>query len=121
MKSKPEVKSVLRREQDILDRLDNVKRLIEMETTLRTATGTDMWGCYCLTGRNGERISDDLLHTLMEEIQMQLLSITALCYGDNPDLGEPAPMLAWKFGADKGGHPADRFHDMWDECLEWNA
>lgn len=112
----------LRKEQDILDRLDNVRRLIQMETTLITAEGATIWNRYCLTDREGKRIGDrsrDLLHEVREEIQMQLLSITALCYGDNPDIGEPVPMLEWKDNSDFCS--ADKFHDTWEECLQWNA
>ena len=114
--------SRLRREQDILDRLENVKRLIEMETTLVTAEGTSGWSHYCMTGRDGKRIGDisnDLIYDLREKIQLQLLSITALCYGDNPDVGEPMPMLEWKDSSECNTH--DKFRDVWDECLCWNA
>ena len=38
--------SRLRREQDILSRLENVKRLIEMETTLMTAEGAKKYAHY---------------------------------------------------------------------------
>ena len=37
--NKMEIKETLRREQNILDRIDNVRRLIEMETTLLTVEG----------------------------------------------------------------------------------
>lgn len=119
-----DIDSRLRRERDILDRLDNVRRLIEMETTLLTVEGARMWCNFNMTDRHGNRIgdsTDDLLHELRDTIQMQLLSITALCYGDNPDVGEPFPMLEWKFTEGREGHPADEFHDMWDKCLVWNA
>ena len=118
-----DIDSRLRRERDILDRLDNVRRLIEMETTLLTVEGARMWCGYAMVDRHGNKcggLSDDLLHDLRDTIQMQLLSITALCYGDNPDVGEPFPMLEWKT-TEGNGHPADEFHDMWDKCLTWNA
>lgn len=87
-----EKKSRLRREQDILDRIENVKRLIQMETTLLTAEGAGNWSGYCMVDRKGQLIGskavDNLLHDLRDTIQLQLLSITALCYGDNPDVGE---------------------------------
>ena len=116
-------KSRLRREQDILDRLENVKRLIEMETTIMTANGAKRYASYCRVDSNGKRLGsriDDLLHDLQEEIYLQLLSITALCCGDNPDIGEPYPMLEWK-QSESGKHSSDKFYDMWKECLEWNA
>lgn len=116
-------KSRLRREQDILDRLDNVKRLIQMETTLLTCDGARRWCGFCLTDREGKRIgniTDSLLNEVRDEIQMQLLSIVALCYGDNPDVGEPYPMLEWK-PIEDDRHPADKFHDVFEECLAWNA
>lgn len=117
--------SRLRREQDILERIENVKRLIQMETTLITAEGCRHYCGYCFTDREGKRIgsaTNDLLYNLRDEIQLQLLSITALCYGDNPDVGEPMPMLEWKMRATaEEEHPADRFHEVWDECLIWNA
>ena len=114
--------SRLRREQDILDRLENVKRLIQMETTLLVSEGARQWCGYCHVDRHGNRIGstvDDLLHNLRDEIQMQLLSLVALCYGDNPDVGEPAPMLEWK--TDNDFVSEDRFREVWDECLIWNA
>lgn len=116
-------KAILRREQDILDRLENVKRLIEMETTVMTADGAKKYMGYCMVDRNGQRIGsniDDLLHNLREEIQLQLLSITALCYGDNPDVGEPYSTLEWK-ESKTDEHSEDKFWDMWHECLQWNA
>lgn len=114
----------LRREQDILDRIENVKRLIQMETTLLVGEGCRHYGRYYFTDRDGKRIgnvTDDLLHDLRAEIQLQLLSITALCYGDNPDVGEPVPMLEWKMRATAEKHPEDIFRDAWDKCLIWNA
>lgn len=121
--SKIEKDSRLRRERDILDRLENVKRLIEMETTLLTVEGARYWCHMSRTTRDGKQIGDDLLHEVRDEIQLQLLSITALCYGDNPDLGEPAPMLEWNYNNDDkhNEHPEDRFRHVWDECLQWNA
>lgn len=115
-------KSRLRREEDILERLENVKRLIQMETTLLVTEGARPWCGYCQVGRDGQRIGltiDDLLHDLRSEIQMQLLSLVALCYGDNPDVGEPCPMLEWN--QNKDFVPEDRFREVWDECLIWNA
>ena len=111
----------LRREQDILDRLENVKRLIQMEKTLLTANGITNYSGYCLVARDGKKISQDLLSELRDEIQLQLLSITALCYGDNPDIGEPMPMLEWNMSIKDDRHPADKFRDVWEECLIWNA
>ena len=120
-----EKKSRLRREQDILDRIENVKRLIQMETTLLTAEGAGNWSGYGMVDHKGQLIGskavDNLLHDLRDTIQLQLLSITALCYGDNPDVGEPVPMLEWNTSLEGEGHPADVFRDAWDKCLIWNA
>lgn len=119
-----EKKSRLRREQGILDRIENVKRLIQMETTLFTVEGAETWKRYCFVDGKGQRIgslTEDLLHDLRDTIQLQLLSITALCYGDNPDVGEPVPMLEWNTSLEGEGHPADVFRDAWDKCLIWNA
>ena len=116
-------KSRLRREQEIFDRIDNVKRLIQMETTIMTANGADQYARYCMVDRNGQRVGNgiyDLLHDLREKIQLQLLSITALCNGDNPDVGEPDAMLEWKC-SETDKHSEDKFRDMWEECLQWNA
>jgi len=116
-------KAELRREQEILDRLENVKRLIQMETTIITSMGAEQYANYCMTDRNGQKIggySNNLLNDLREKIQLQLLSITALCYGDNPDLGEPDAMLGWK-QSNTNEHSEDKFRDMWGECLQWNA
>ena len=113
--------SRLRREQDILERLENVKRLIQMETTIMTANGAGQYANYCMIDRNGQKIGgygNNLLNDLREKIQLQLLSITALCYGDNPDLGEPDVMLEWK-QSNTNEHSEDKFRDMWDECLGW--
>lgn len=120
--SKLEIMNRLRTEQDILDRIDNVKRLIGMETTLLTSAGAGHWRSYTLTDRDGRRIRPsnyDLLHDVRDEIQLELLSIVALCYGDAPDIGEPAPMLEWKEG--DGYSTEDLFRDTWDKCLQWNA
>ncbi len=117
-----EVNARRRRETDILERIENVRRLIEMETTLLTSEGSEKWCRYCMTDRDGKRIGssiDDLLHSVRGEIQLQLLSIVALCYGDNPDVGEPVPMLEWKQNTDFCSE--DRFREAWDECLLWNA
>lgn len=116
-----DVAARLRQEQDILNRLENVRRLIQMETTLLTAEGARQWCHYYAVDRDGKRFSavNDLLHDLRDEIQVQLLSITALCYGDNPDVGEPTPMLEWKHN--EGFCSEDRFREVWDECLMWNA
>lgn len=122
--SKIEINARLRQEQDILDRIENVKRLIQMETTLLTTEGAQTYTGYCHVDRNGQRIGNnicDLLHDLRETIQLQLLSITALCYGDNPDLGEPCPMLEWHKNGEYEEHPEDKFRDTWKECLIWNA
>ena len=120
-----EKKSMLRREQDILDRLENVKRLIQMETTLMTPEGAGHWRGYCWVNNKGQiigdKMSNNLLKELREQIQLQLLSITALCNGDNPDVGEPVPMLEWNTSNNEGRHPADVFHDVWEKCLIWNA
>lgn len=113
-----EKKSRLRREQDILDRIENVKRLIQMETTLFTAEGAEMWKRYCFVDSKGQRIGSSingLLHDLRDTIQLQLLSIVALCYGDNPDLGEPVPTLEWTEKME------DTFRDAFKKCLNWNA
>lgn len=115
-------KSILRRKQDILDRIENVKRLIQMETTIMTANGAKKYANYCMVDRDGKRLgssTDELLDDLRDEIQLQLLSITALCYGDNPDVGEPYPMLEWVRGLNE--HAEDKFRDAWKECLIWNA
>ena len=122
--TKIEQESRLRREKDILDRIDNVKRLIEMEGTLLTVDGARRFASYSMTDRNGKRlgdISDTVLNQLRDEIQLQLLSITALCYGSNPDVGEPTPMLEWNMDIKDERHPADKFRDVFDECLRWNA
>lgn len=118
MASDAEMKSRLRREQDILDRLENVKRLIQMECTL-TTTGVP-FSRYKNHDKNGKVFGDDVLHDLRGEIQLQLLSIAALCYGDNPDIGDPMPMLEWSVNGNYDGHPEDRFREVWDECLTWN-
>ena len=118
-----EIRSLHRKEQDILDRIENVKRLIQMETTLLTAEGARHWSSYCMVDRKGQMIgnrsTDNLLQDVRNQIQLQLLSITALCYGNSPDVGEPAPMLEWKRG--EGFSPEDKFREMWEECLSWNA
>ena len=44
--SRPEVISRLRREQDILERLKNVERLVQMETTLMTVEGAKRYCGY---------------------------------------------------------------------------
>ncbi len=110
----------LRREQDILDRIENVKRLIQMETTMLTCDGCGMYPQYRLSDRDGKVFSKNLLSDVRDEIQMQLLSIVALCYGAGPDVGEPVPMLEWKQST-TDQHSSDKFWDMWDECLGWNA
>lgn len=110
-----------RREQDILERIENVKRLIQMENTLLTGIGTRQWVSYKAVDRNGQSFDNqNLLDHVREEIQLQLLSITALCYGDNPDLGEPYPMLEWNTGLEEG-HPSDVLWDTWQKCLIWNG
>ena len=124
MRSKAEINSRLRREQDILDRIENVKRLIQMEKTLLTCKGCEMYiGYKNYVRSDNQAFGDDLLSDLRDEIQRQLLSIVALCYGANPDIGEPMPMLEWNTSAkfENNEHPVDRFHDVFDECLIWNA
>lgn len=121
--SKVEEKAILRREQDILDRIENVKRLIQMETTILTAHNAKEYAAYCMVDCNGKRIGyicDNLLGNLRAEIQLELLSIVALCYGDNPDIGEPMAMLEWQKNGEYEDHPEDRFRDVWEECLGWN-
>ena len=109
-----EAKERLRREQNILDRLEGVKRLIQMETTLMTTEGaTRFRGCRNAGGR-------PLLNEVRYEIQVQLLSLVALCYGDNPDIGEPGAMLDWGGEVD-GEHPEDYFRRTFNACLHWNA
>lgn len=109
-----EAKERLRREQNLLDRLEGVKRLIQMETTLMTTEGTKRFrGCRNADGR-------PLLNEVRYEIQVQLLSLVALCYGDNPDIGEPGAMLDWGGEVD-GEHPEDYFRRTFNACLHWNA
>lgn len=124
MRSKAEIESRLRREQDILDRIENVKRLIQMEKTLLTCKGVERYiGYRDYVKKDEKAFGDELLQDLRNEIQLQLLSIVALCYGANPDVGEPMPILEWNTNAkfENGEHPADRFRDVFDECLYWNA
>lgn len=109
------VKAMLRREQEILDRLENVKRLIQMECTLQTANGAEMWGRFRGSSSDGKSYGDDLIHSCRDEIQLQLLSIVDLCWGNNPDMGEPTAMLEWADGGE------DDFRDMFEKCLRWNA
>lgn len=118
--SKNTQRAILRREQDIIDRLDDVKRLIQMENTLLTASGIYHYRRFRLTSQDGQQIGDDLIHSLRDEIQLQLLSIVALCYGDNPDLGEPSPMLEWVDTVDSQ-NAQDVFREVWKKCLIWNA
>ena len=109
-----EAKERLRREQNILDRLEGVKRLVQMETTLMTTEGAMRFrGCRDANG-------SPLLNEVRDEIQVQLLSLVALCYGDNPDIGEPGAMLEWGGEVD-GEHPEDYFRRTFDACLHWNA
>ena len=110
----------LRQEQDILNRIDNVKRLIQMETTLLTCDGCSLYPQYQLSDREGKAFSDTLINNLRDKIEMQLLSITAICYGKVPDMGEPMPTLEWK-QSDTDQHSADKFWDAFEECLAWNA
>lgn len=106
---------ILRKEAEILSRIDNVKRLIQMETTLAAAYGTWNWSRYCLVDREGSRIGNaDLMQEIRDEIQVQLLSITAMCHGDYPDICDSFPMLEFKRGCE------DKFRETWDECLAWN-
>ena len=117
--NKLEIQSELRREQDILDRLENVRRLIQMEYTLMTSDGANRFNRFYQTDRDGKRFGDGLLNELRDTIQLQLLSIVALCYGDNPDIGEPAPMLEW--ATDIGCNAEDKFREVWGGCLRWNS
>lgn len=113
--------SRLRRETDILERIENVKRLIEMETTLITGIGTRTWIGYKAVDSKGQSYAQhNLLDDLRDEIRLQLLSITALCDGDNPDLGEPYPMLEWASEVD-GENASDKLWEIWQKCLHWNA
>lgn len=109
-----EAKERLRREQNILDRLEGVKRLIQMETTLMTTEGATQFRKYRLVD-NGSSLFNDV----GDEIQVQLLSLVALCYGDNPDIGEPGAMLEWGGEVD-GEHPEDYFWRTFKACLHWN-
>lgn len=111
----------LRREQDILARIENVKRLIQMEGTLLINDNNHCWSRYTLIGRDRREISNMLLDELRGEIEMQLLSILAMCFGKNPDTGEPAPMLEWNTDADVDEHPSDAFWTMFEKVLRWNA
>ena len=94
-----------------------------MKTTLMTAEDASNYGSYKWYSRSdGKAFGAELIYDLSEVIQLQLLSIVALCNGDNPDLGEPCPMLEWQSMSNKQKkHPADRFYDVWKECLRWNA
>lgn len=120
-----EKQSRLRREADILERLENVKRLIQMENTIEVGNGCEHFAGYCMVDREGKalgnKFSNNLLNEVREEIQLQLLSIVALCYGDNPDIGEPMPMLEWNMDYKGDKHPSDAFRDLWDEVLNWNG
>ncbi len=107
-----ETKARLRKEADILDRIDNVKRLVQMETTLLTVDNGS-WNRYRNANNKGEAFGKNLLDDVRDEIQLQLLSIVALCYGDAPDVGEPFPKLEWQ--------DEDTFREVWRDCLEWNA
>ena len=115
--------SRLRREKDILERIDNVKRLIEMETTLTTGISTRQWIGYKAVDSKGQSYTHtNLLDDVREEIRLQLLSIAALCYGDNPDIGEPYPMLEWASSVEgSSDHPSDILWEVWQNCLRWNA
>lgn len=117
--SELEKKARLRQEKDVIDRIENVKRLIQMETTLLTVEGASDYGHYRYTTSKDEVVGGWLLNDLREEIQLQLLSIVALCNGDNPDIGEPCPMLEWQKNGEYEEHPEDRFRDTWKECLVW--
>lgn len=119
--SELEKKARLRQEQDILDRIENVKRLIQMETTLLTAEGASSYMHYKYSTSKGEAIGRRLLDDVREQIEFQLLSIVALCNGDSSDIGEPAPMLEWNTNKEFEEHPEERFRDVWKECLMWNA
>lgn len=116
-----ENKDRIRREQDILDRLDEVKRLVMMENTLLTTKNAKPWCHFIRTDKDGHQIGGDLLSELRDEIQLQLLSIVALCYGDGPDCGEPCPILEWNPNIKGEENAEDRFRRVWEECLEWNV
>lgn len=62
-----EMKARLRQEQDILDRIENVKRLIQMETTLLTVEGARQFVGYRMTDRDGNRYGPGLLSELRDE------------------------------------------------------
>lgn len=121
MNSKAEVEDRMRREEDILDRIENVKRLIQMENTLMVSKGCGMFAHYKLSDNAGKAFGVNLLDELRDEIQLQLLSIVALCYGANPDIGEPMPILEWRTGNTDNRHPSDVFRDVFEQCLGWNA
>lgn len=53
--------SRLRREQDILERLENVKRLIQMETTIITSMGAEQYANYCMTDSKGQKIGGTVI------------------------------------------------------------
>lgn len=115
--------SMLRREEDILERIENVKRIIQMENTILTAKGLYDCSRYYQVTRDGKKLGDEsLLDKVRDEIQLQLLSIVALCYGDNPDIGEPMPMLEWNYSnSSQNENVKDMFRDMFEKCLQWNA
>ena len=117
--SELEKKARLRQEKDVIDRIENVKRLIQMETALVTGGGASDYGHYMYTTSKDEVVGCLLLNVLREQIQLQLLSIVALCCGDSPDIGEPCPMLEWQKNGEYEEHPEDRFRDTWKECLVW--
>lgn len=108
------VKAERRRELDIIERLENVKRLIQMECTLMTVEGAEMWRTFRLA-KDDKCYGNNLLHSCRDEIQLQLLSIVAMCYGQNPDIGEPTAMLEWADNCE------DEFRDMFEKCLHWSA
>lgn len=72
---------------------------------------------FVRTNKDGHQIVSEL----RDEIQLQLLSIVSLCYGDGPDCGEPCPMLEWSSDIKGEENAEDRFRRVWEECLEWNA
>ena len=65
--SKHTENATLRREREILDRLENGRRLIEMEATITTVTGAKRFCSYMMTDRAGNKLSKILLTELRDE------------------------------------------------------
>lgn len=121
---KAEVNDLLRKEQDILDRLENVKRLIQMDYTLRTVSGCEQYGSYREWHRGDEKaIGQPLIRELDDTIELQLFSIIRLCNGDGSDCGEPMPMLTWNmnYNGEHNKHPSDAMWALMQECFVWDA